>query len=301
MVPRWIGGSLPTRDNAPLGHGATLSLLERSKTGEKKRQSRRKKSRLLAATISQFNANLPEIAFPPARPLRKFRKTRLYSIMIAMDSRMLKVHCRAVLIAFLATGISVHGQEAAKDELRKILTEEAERWSLLTYSQLYPYGKSEPVQYTGTLYLRISSSSLEECNWKISIVVQDRYVGSEEKRQGFSGRTVHKETGPKSDSYRYSYHVSLRDIDPEQVRAIRTRPAQLLENTSLSCKEEKACNLLWLQVVTKKPAVSEIRFMNGFQDVNQIATQMVIPMTSDSVASQTIKALQDATSACHGT
>jgi hypothetical protein len=221
--------------------------------------------------------------------------------MIAMDSRLLKVQRKAVLVAFLAVGMSVHGQDVATDELRKILTEEVERWLLLTYTQLYPYGKSEPVQYTGTVYLRIGSSSLDGCSWKISVLVQDRYVGSEEQRQGFRGKTVHKETGPKSDSYRYSYRVSLRDIDPGQVRIIRTRPAQLLENTSLSCKEEKACNLLWLQVVTKNPSVSEIRVMNGFEDVNQMATQMVIPLTSDSVASQVTKALQDATIACHGT
>ena len=221
--------------------------------------------------------------------------------MIAMDSIMLKLPYKAVLIAFLVMGTSVHSEDGTHDELRKALAEEAERWSVLTYSQLYIYGKNEPVQYTGTVYLQIGSFSLEECDLKISVVVQDKYVGTEEQRQRFSGKTVHKETRPKSDSYRYSYHLSIDDIDSAQVRTIQARPTQLLENARLSCKEEKACNLPWLQVVTKKRSISEIRVMNGFEDVNQMVSQMIIPMTSDSVASQLAKVLQNSTTGCHRT
>jgi hypothetical protein len=221
--------------------------------------------------------------------------------MIAMDSRTLKLQWKAVLVALLAMGTSVHCEDATQDEVRKVLAEEAERWSVLTYSQLYIYDKNEPVQYTGTVYLKIGSFSLEECDLKISVVVQDKYVGAEEQRQRFSGKIIHEETRPKSDSYRYSYHLSISDIDPAQVRTILTRPAQLLENTRLSCKEERACNLPWLQVVTKKRSISETRVMNGFEDINQMVSQMVIPITSDSVASQLVKVLQNATTGCHRT
>jgi hypothetical protein len=221
--------------------------------------------------------------------------------MIAMDSRPLKFHWKAVFVALLVMGTSVRGEDATQDEARKILAEEAERWSILTYSQLYIYDKNEPVQYIGTVYLKIASFSLDACDLKISVVVQDKYVGAEEQRQRFSGKTVHKETTPKSDSYRYSYHLSINDIDPVQVRTILTRPAQLLENTRLSCKEERACNLPWLQVVTKKPLISETRVMNGFEDINQMVSQMVIPITSGSVASQLVKVLQNATTGCHKT
>jgi hypothetical protein len=54
-----------------------------------------------------------------------------------------------------------------------------------------------------------------------------------------------------------------------------------------------------LQVVTKKRSISETRVMNGFEDVNQRVSQMVIPMTSDSVASQLAKVLQNLTTGCH--
>jgi hypothetical protein len=198
-------------------------------------------------------------------------------------------------------GTSVHGEEATQDEVRKVLAEEAERWSVLTYSQLFIYEKNEHVQYTGTVYLKIGSFSLEECDLKITVVVQDKYVGAEDQRQTFSGKTIHKETRPKSDSYQYSYRLSINDIDPAQVRTILTRPAQLLENTRLSCKEEKACNLPWLRVATKKRSISETRVMNGLEDVNQMVSQMLIPITSDSVASQLAKALQNATTGCHRT
>jgi hypothetical protein len=219
---------------------------------------------------------------------------------ITIDSRMLKLPYKAVLIALLGMGTRVHGVSATHDELRKALAEETERWSVLTYSQLYIYDKNEPVQYTGTVYLKIDSFSLEECDLKISVVVQDKYVGTEDQRQRF-GKTVHKETKPKSDSYRYSYQLRLDEIDPVHVRTVLARPTQLIENTSLSCKEEKACILPWLQVVTRKRSISESRVMNGFEDVNQTVSQMLIPMTSSGVASQLAKILQNSATGCHRT
>jgi hypothetical protein len=221
--------------------------------------------------------------------------------MVAMNSRALTLKCKVVLIALLAIGKSVHCEDVTQDELRKLLAEETERWSVLTYSQLYIYNKNETVQYTGTVYLRIGPFSLEECDLKVSVVVQDKYVGAEEQRLRFSEKTVHKETSPKSDSYRYSYHISLTDIDPAQIATILARPSQLSENAKLSCNEEKSCNLLWLRVGTNKRSIMETRVMNGFEDVNQMVSQMVIPMTSNVVASQLAKLLQNSTTGCHRT
>jgi hypothetical protein len=221
--------------------------------------------------------------------------------MMAMDLGISKPSRKAVLIALLVMGTSLYGEDATQDELRKALAEEAQRGSVLTYSQLYIYDKNEQVQYRGTVYLKIGSFSLEGCDLKISVLVQDRYVGTEDQRLRFTGKTIHKETAPKSDSYQYSYHLSINEIDPAQISTILARPTQLLENTKLSCSEEKACNQLWLRAAMKKPSISETRVMNGFEDVNQNVSQMLIPMTSDLVALQMAKALQNATTGCHKT
>ena len=95
--------------------------------------------------------------------------------------------------------------------------------------------------------------------------------------------------------------MSINEIDPAEISTILARPTQLLENAKLSCSEEKACNQLWLRVATKKPSISETRVMNGFEDVNQRVSQMLIPMTSDLVALQMAKAVQNATNGCHKT
>jgi len=212
---------------------------------------------------------------------------------------MFTLKCKAVLGVFLAMGNGLYSENLDHDALQKLLTEESKRWSVLSYSQLYIYGKSEPVQYTGTVFLKIGSFSLDDCELKISVVVQDKYVGTEEQRRSFGGAPIHKETRKLSESYQYSYRMNLNDVDPARIDTPFSRPAQLLENTKLSCSEEKSCNLAWVRVVTRRPSIAETRVVDGFEDVNEMTRQMILPMTSKEVASQIAKVLQNSATACH--
>jgi len=212
---------------------------------------------------------------------------------------MVTLKYKVMLTVLLAIGNGLYSENSDHNVLQKLLTEESERWSVLSYSQLYPYGKSEPVQYTGTVFLKIGSFVLKDCQLKLEVVVQDKYVGAEEQKRAFGGTPIHKETRPLSVSYQYSYRMNLNDIDSARIDTPFGRPAQLLENTRLSCSEEKSCNLAWLRVITKKPSIGETRVVDGFEDIHEMTHQMIIPMTSKDVAAQLGKALQTSAIACH--
>jgi hypothetical protein len=193
----------------------------------------------------------------------------------------------------------LHSEQSEQAELNNLLSSAKNQTIVLSYSQSYLYNKKEPVQYTGTVYLTIASFHNEGCNLMIGVIVQDRYVGTEDQRQRFSGKIIHKETGQKVDSYRYTYQLSLKDIDPSGIDTVIGRPTQLSESLRLSCIENKSCALPWVHIKSALPVIEEQRIMNGFEDVKMKASQMSIPMTSAKTASLFVNAVRNATLACH--
>jgi hypothetical protein len=206
--------------------------------------------------------------------------------------------CAVALVALLTITKGICSESVANDALNRLLTEEHERWSLLTYSQLYVYDRNEPVQHTGTVFLQIDSFALHGCELNIGVVVQDQYVSVEEHKRRFSAGTVRKQIGPRINTFHYSYQLSLKNIDAAKIDTVFARPRQLDVNTRLSCQEEVSCNLPWLRVTARRPSIQETRILNGFEDVNQGVNQMAIPMTSNDRASTLAKALTDATISC---
>jgi hypothetical protein len=214
-----------------------------------------------------------------------------------MNSSIVTARNELVLIALFALSPRLDPQSLLHDSLKNILAQETTRHSVLTYSQRYTDAASKLVQYKGTIFLQVKSFELDGCDLKIGVVVQDSYVGSEQKQR--SGEDVNrKDLGHGTDTYRYAYRLNLKTAEVTQVDTVAARPAQLRKNTVFLCEEERSCDLQWLRVATKKPSIAEMRVMNIDKDFDQMVDQIAVPMTSREVALQSAKSLQDLVSAC---
>jgi len=215
-----------------------------------------------------------------------------------MNSSIVTTRNELVLIALFALSPRLDPQSLLHDSLKNILAQESTRHSVLTYSQRYIDAANKLVQYTGTIFFQVKSFELDGCDLKIRVVVQDSYVGSEQKQR--SGEDVNrKDLGRGTDTYRYAYHLNLKTAEVTQVDTVAARPAQLRRNTVFLCEEERSCDLQWLRVATKKLSIAETRFVNIDQDFDQMVDQIAVPMTSREVAMQSAKSLRDLVSACH--
>lgn len=181
-----------------------------------------------------------------------------------------------------------------QDFIRLVNTEKA-KYSLLTYSQHYLDSKNNPVEYAGTLYLQMTSSTLESCILSIEVVVQDRFTGMEENRTHFS--KTRSLLGQRSSTYRYSYKIDLKDIKLD-VDPIEARPSQLLQNTGFICQENTGCRVLWLRLKASKPAIKETREVNGLQDFNQSVAEIEIPMSTRDTALQMAHSFEHMAETC---
>jgi trehalose/maltose hydrolase-like predicted phosphorylase len=214
-----------------------------------------------------------------------------------MNSSIVTTRNELVLIALLALSQRLDPQTLLHDSLKNILTQESTRHSVLTYSQRYIDAANKLVQYKGTIFLHLKSFELDGCDLKIDVIVQDSYVGSEQKRR--SGEDANrKDLGHGTDTYHYTYHLNLKTAEVSQVDTVTARPVQLRKNTRFVCEEERSCDLQWLRITTKTPSIAETRIMNVDQDFNQMVDQIAVPMTSREVALQSAKSLQDMVAAC---
>ena len=214
-----------------------------------------------------------------------------------MNSRIIATRNELVLVALLALSQRLDPQSFLHDSLKNILAQESTRHSVLTYSQRYIDAANKLVQYKGTIFLQVKSFELDGCDLKIGVIVQDSYVGSEQKQR--SARDAdRKDLGHGRDTYHYAYHLNLKTAEVTQVDTVAARPAQLRKNSVFVCEEERSCDLQWLRVATKKPSIAEVRVMNIDQDFDQMVNQIAVPMTSQEVALQSAKSLQDLVAAC---
>jgi hypothetical protein len=198
---------------------------------------------------------------------------------------------KLVPLLFLATATT------PQQDLLRLLNTEKANYSLLTYSQRYLDKDNNPVDYTGTLYLKLESFSLNNCVLTIDIVVQDRYIGTEEKRKHF--RKIEPLPLQQSSTYSYSYRIDLKDTVELQADFIEGRPSQLLKNTGFVCKENSGCNLQWLHLKTSNPAIREKRESDGFMDFQQSVKTIEIPMSSRDTALQMATSIEHLTETCH--
>ena len=203
-----------------------------------------------------------------------------------------------VLIALFALSQRLDPQSPLHDSLKNILAQEITRHSVLTYSQRYLDSANKIVQYNGTIFLQVKSFELDGCDLKIDVVVQDSYVGSEQRKRRSGEEASHENLGHGTDTYRYAYHLNLKTAEVARVDTVAARPAQLRKNTMFICEEERSCDLQWLRVATKKPSIAETRIMNINQDFDQMVDQIAVPMTSREVALESATSLQDLVSAC---
>jgi hypothetical protein len=170
-------------------------------------------------------------------------------------------------------------------KLNEFLKFERENPTVLTYSQLSIYDKGEAVQYRGIVYLRIDSFTTQGCDLAAAVTVQERYIAAEDRKSGFTGRVVHRQTAEVIDTYHYKYTVNLKEISPAGITTVIARPFQLKDDTRLSCSESKACTSHWLRIASELPVVFETRTKNGLEDISTRAREMFIPMsTSDSAS-----------------
>lgn len=214
-----------------------------------------------------------------------------------MNSSIVTTRNELVLIALLAVSQRLDPQSLLNESLKNILAQESTRHSVLTYSQRYVDAANKLVRYKGTIFLQVKSFELDGCDLKIDVIVQDNYVGSEQKQR--SGEDVNrKDLGHGTDTYHYAYHLNLKTAEVTQVDTVAARPAQLRKNTMFLCEEEKSCDLQWLRVTTKKPSIAETRIMNIDKDFDQMVDLIAVPMTSHEVALQSAKSLQDMVAAC---
>jgi len=187
----------------------------------------------------------------------------------------------------------------AQTELEVIVKSERASSSVLTYTQVSVYEHGEAVQYHGVLFLHLDAVTLQECAMTARVTVQDRYSAAEDRRKRFSGMIDHREAKEKVDSYHYKYTLDLRKIMPGDVATVVARPFQLKDNAHLSCSEEHACAISWLQLQSASPEISETRETNGLEDVHADVKQMLIPMSSAHSAAVLAEQLRNEIRSCH--
>ena len=200
------------------------------------------------------------------------------------------------LLALLVLDGALSSQSLDHEDLAKLLTEETTKHSTLTYTQRYIADDSGGVEYSGTLYLQIESIALHGCDLKMSVIVQDRNVGTEQKREHLTEKTV--QLGQRSVTYHYTYQLNRAAFQNLKVDLMRGRPSQLRDHTGSVCEEDKSCSLPWLRIQTAKPAIKQTRVVNGILDFDQEVNSIAIPMTSHETALQAVASFESLATVC---
>ena len=204
---------------------------------------------------------------------------------------------RVGLLALLVLDGALNSQSLEHEDLAKVLTEETTRHSTLTYTQHYIADDNQAVEYSGTLYFQIESIALHGCDLKMNVVVQDRNVGTEQKRGALTEKTV--QLGQRSATYRYTYQLNKAALQNLKVAPMQGRPSQLRDHTGSRCEEDKSCSLPWLHIQTEKLVIKETRSVNSLLDFDQEVNSIAIPMSSHEIALQAAASLESLAAACH--
>jgi hypothetical protein len=135
------------------------------------------------------------------------------------------------------------------------LTNETAKWSVLTYKQQYIDDDDENVFYQGTLFVQLSKVSLEGCDLKLSVHVQDRFTGTISKQQALHLKTA--DLGQQSETFNYEYLLNLTDLRQLEGQVLLGRPVQIPAHTGYICEEQPSCELTWLDVKLPAPLIKE--------------------------------------------
>ena len=200
-----------------------------------------------------------------------------------------------LVFSMYSTG-TAYPQSPGKRDLIDILKAEAAYPSVLSYSQHYIDSEKDTVDYTGTLYLKVDSVSLDGCDLRVNVVVQDRYSGTEETRRAFRQRKTY--VAPDFSTSRYSFRLNLATSDTVEASFASARPSQLGDHTGFVCKEDAFCKLPWLRIKTLKPSIGETIVNDGFLDVNRQVDDVYIPTSSPQSARDSIASFQKWVAAC---
>jgi hypothetical protein len=205
--------------------------------------------------------------------------------------------CSGWLLVFsmYSTG-TAYPQSPGKQDLIDILKAEAAYTSVLSYSQHYIDSEKETVDYTGTLYLKVDSVSLDGCDLQVNVIVQDRYSGTEETRRAFRQRKTYM--APDFSTSRYSFRLNLATSDKVEASFVSARPSQLGDHTGFVCKEDAFCKLPWVRIKTLKPSIGETIVNDGFLDVNRQVDDVYIPTSSPKSARDSMASFERLVAAC---
>lgn len=201
-----------------------------------------------------------------------------------------------LLVFWMYSTVTADPQSPGKQDLINILKAEAANFSVLSYSQHYIDSEKETVDYTGRLYLKVDSVSLDGCDLRVNVVVQDRYSGTEETRRAFRQRKTY--ISPDFSTSRYSFRLNLATSDTVEASFVSARPSQLGDHTGFACKEDAFCRLPWVRIKTLKPSIGETIVNDGFMDVNRQVDDVYIPTSSPKSAGDSIASFEKLVAAC---
>jgi hypothetical protein len=197
------------------------------------------------------------------------------------------------------TCLSLWPSSTNSDSTMAPLAKETSKWSVLTYTQRYTDDKDESVFYHGTLFVQLSKVSIEGCDLKLSVHVQDRFDGTTSKRQTFRSETT--DLGPQSETFDYEYLLKLTDLRQIEEKVVVGRPAQIQGRTGFNCEEQPSCELTWLDVKVSSPLIREVRTKDDITDFDEMVREITIPISSRQTAQDSATAIQDLAAGCHST
>jgi hypothetical protein len=179
------------------------------------------------------------------------------------------------------------------------LANETSKWSMLTYTQRYTDDEDESVFYQGTLFVQLSKVSLEGCDLKLSVHVQDRFTGTIRKQQAFRVKTT--DLRQQSETFDYEYLLKLADIRQLEEKVLVGRPAQIQSHTGFICEEQPSCELTWLDVKAPSPLIREVRTKDDNIDFDEMVNEITIPSSSRQTAQDSATAVKELVAGCHST
>lgn len=176
------------------------------------------------------------------------------------------------------------------------LESETSKWTVLTYTQRYTDDEDEQVMYRGTLFLQLSSVSLNRCDLKLTVRVQDKFTGATIKQRALSVKRT--DLGPKTQTFDYTYLLRLSDLRQVDATALQGRPTQIQSRTKYACDEDSSCSIPWLHVKLSEALIKETREADGFTDFDEMVKEIDVPMSSRQAAQESAIQLKALAAEC---
>jgi hypothetical protein len=171
--------------------------------------------------------------------------------------------------------------------------------ALLHYSQTYLDDQHERVTYRGTLYTAIRQLTVDGCEVKVRVVVQDRFSGSIAKHKKLSPDRL-ENTGSLVDDTVHEYDFALNDLEREGISDYLARPQDLLNGTGFQCEENSKCAMEWIRITAKGQAIRAREIDNGIQSSDVTLPAIALPVSGIGSASSGAKLFRHAAWACSG-